>query len=430
MEQKKTINKKWITAIVIVCIAVAVSVIALGGNSGEKPAEQMEMADRYMDEKNYEAANPASYKEASEVYIAMGEYDDAIKVLEDGYAATGSEEIRSRREELEALLQAETDAGEEVEENEEDVNEEELTAEVASLGIDLMYRDGAAALTIFEKLAVLGNGDSIFLAGYMLDCGSDYSGQRDFEKAREYYEMVEDQNPYALITLGYLYLNGQGVEADADKADEYFRKALVLIDENEVANLAYANVAYYLIGWLYYDGNGVEQDYALAKEWYEKAAALGNADAINQIGLFYYYGNGVNQDYELAKEWWEKAAELGNATSMNNIGNLYRNGDGVEQDYELAMEWYEKAAELGHSNAMNNIGNLYQNGDGVKRDYELAKEWWEKAAELGNAYAMETLGYIYFYGDGVEQDDQLARGWWEKAVALGNENAQWCLDNY
>ena len=108
-ETKKTINKKLIAIVagiaVIVCIVVAVSVIAFGGNSGEKPAEQMELTDRYMEEKDYEAAIPASYKEAAEVYIAMGEYDDAIKVLEDGYEATGSEEIRKRLEEIEELLQ-------------------------------------------------------------------------------------------------------------------------------------------------------------------------------------------------------------------------------------------------------------------------------------------------------------------------------------
>ena len=70
--------------IVIVCIAVAVAIIALGRNSEKKLAEQLELA---------------------EAYVAMDEYEDAIKVLEDGYEATGSEEIRKRLEEIEELLQ-------------------------------------------------------------------------------------------------------------------------------------------------------------------------------------------------------------------------------------------------------------------------------------------------------------------------------------
>ena len=102
---------------VIVCIAVAVVIIALGGNSGKKLAEQLELAACYMDELDYEAAIVAyeaaieidpmcedAYLGLAEVYVAMGEYEDAIKVLEDGYEATGSEEIRRRQEEIEALL--------------------------------------------------------------------------------------------------------------------------------------------------------------------------------------------------------------------------------------------------------------------------------------------------------------------------------------
>ena len=112
MEQKKTINKKIIAIIAgmiaVVCIAVAVAIIALGGNSGKKLAEQLDLAEHYMDELDYEAAIAAyeaaieidpmcedAYLGLAEAYVAMGEYEDAIKVLEDGYEATRSEEIQN-----------------------------------------------------------------------------------------------------------------------------------------------------------------------------------------------------------------------------------------------------------------------------------------------------------------------------------------------
>ena len=186
-----------------------------------------------------------------------------------------------------------------------------------------MFIDGATAFALFEEAAALGNEEAIFLAGYMLDWCYDYSGQRDYEKAREYYEMIEDRNPYAMISLGYLYLKGRGVEADTARADEYFRKAVELIDENETGNLKYSNVAYYMIGHLYHDGKGVEQDYLIAKEWYEKAAELGNAYAMYNIGTLYYYGEGVEQDYQLAKEWFQRAADLGNEEAQRYLDTYY-----------------------------------------------------------------------------------------------------------
>ncbi len=335
-------------------------------------------------------------------------------------------------------------------------------------GVELIRTEDVAnhekALACFEEADEAGNLDGSFMAGYTYDWILEAGAGQDFEKARGYYEKSPD-NPYAKICLAFLYKNGQGVEADEEKAKEYMKaaydelmpdklteaeskiynaEALMLNGElfaipdllgeesvdyakalewwEKSAELGNAT-AMNNIGWLYQKGYGVEQDYAKALEWYEKSAELGNDWAMNNIGNLYYNGNGVTQDYAKALEWYEKSAELGNAVAMNSIGNLYYRGNGVTQDYAKAKEWWEKAAELGYANAMNNIGAMYYEGYGVEQDYAKAMEWYEKAAELGNANAMNNIGAMYYEGYGVEQDYAGAMEWWEKAAELGNTSA-------
>lgn len=120
MPQKKSNKSKIIIGLtaLIAVIAVAVLVVAIVSNSGSNKsvAEQLELAKQYLTELNYEAAI-AAYEEAiaiepkceeaylglAEVYVAMGEYDQAIAVLEEGYDATGSSAMLDRIAEIEEL---------------------------------------------------------------------------------------------------------------------------------------------------------------------------------------------------------------------------------------------------------------------------------------------------------------------------------------
>ena len=312
--------------------------------------------------------------------------------------------------------------------------------------------DYESAYNNFLQAVELGNVDANFYLGALSDWY--HYPKQDFQVARTYYEACPE-NPYAQISLGYLYWNGQGVEEDKEKAKEYFNSAtknrvegyiglasVASSDQDYTTALEYYTKvveegteqlyvasSMYEIGYLYHNGLGVEQDYKKAMEWYEKATELGNPSAMNNIGYLYQNGLGVEQDYKKAMEWYEKAVELEYAISMNNIANLYENGLGVEQDYAKAMEWYEKAAELGKANSMYFIANLYQDGLGVEQDYAKAMEWYEKAAELGEANSMFWIGYLYQNGLGVEQDYAKAMEWYEKAAELGNVFSMEAISN-
>ena len=162
---------------------------------------------------------------------------------------------------------------------------------------------------------------------------------------------VTSQDASALYTQANNLLKGLGRSAtsqDYAKAREWYEKAADGGNSDAMVSL----------GLLYANGQGVAQDYAKAREWYEKAAAKDNAVAMNNLGWLYQNGWGVAQDYAKASDWFEKAADKGNADAMSNLGWLYAHGQGVAQDYAKARELYQKAADRGNAEAKTRLEQM------------------------------------------------------------------------
>jgi len=66
---------------------------------------------------------------------------------------------------------------------------------------------------------------------------------------------------------------------------------------------------------MYMSGEDIEQDYEKAKELYEQACELEDSRAMVELGKFYYYGY-INKDTEKASELFKRAAELGNTNAF------------------------------------------------------------------------------------------------------------------
>lgn len=321
---------------------------------------------------------------------------------------------------------AETPAEEStVEETTESVEEakaieatEHLTNGRASLyGLDGTEINLETAYNEFTKAVELGNVDANFYLGLLCDWYN--YPELDYEMSKAYYE-ASGENAYAKINLAFLYLYGQGVEKDTEKASTMFQEvidqgcvegyigsAYIAYDEGDYVTAfenfnkvlegkeqVYSAFTMEKLGGMYYDGNGVEQDYAKALECYEKSAYLGYMDGYDYAGVMYYSGEGTEQDFAKAKELWEKGVALGNTGSMYNLAWMYENGDGVEQNYEKALELYQMSADAGNTRSMNALGYFYSHGYGVEQDYTKALEWYDKSAELGNESAKENAEQI------------------------------------
>ena len=111
----------------IVLIVGSVTAVAIGTNgfdfSGVRTS--LQLADRYLSEQNYEQAiiefekvleiepmNVDAYLGLAEAYMALGETDRAIKILEEGIEKTGSDKLRDKLEEIKEGLKPVTTAAE------------------------------------------------------------------------------------------------------------------------------------------------------------------------------------------------------------------------------------------------------------------------------------------------------------------------------
>jgi TPR repeat protein len=235
-----------------------------------------------------------------------------------------------------------------------------------------------------------------------------------YKEAIEIYERLVDSNARAQNNLGTLYLNGQGVAADAAKAVSLYRRAAE-------ANVA---VAKFNLAILFSSGNGVAKDHDEAAKWCRGAAEQGLAPAQSALGRIYATGQGVPQSHADSVAWHRKAAAQGDLDGEFGLGSAYAFGNGVTRDLAEAAKWYRRAANQGHSVAQYNLAEQLSNGNGVPRNDAEAVTWYRKSAEQGHAAAQYQMGRAYYFGIAVEKDLAQTVVWWRKAIQQNHAGAQ------
>ncbi|KAF9117922.1 hypothetical protein BGX30_004973 [Mortierella sp. GBA39] len=150
------------------------------------------------------------------------------------------------------------------------------------------------------------------------------------------------------------------------------------------------------LGNMYSNGEGVPQNYQSASyptalEWYIKAASQGNLHVQGAIGLMYNNCEGDLQDFGQAVQRYLKAAKQGHPGAPYGIGLLYSNGEGVPQDFAKAMEWYRMAADQGDTYARCKIGIIKIKNQGVTKSCSEARKYFQKAADQRHPDAQNWL---------------------------------------
>ncbi len=116
------------------------------------------------------------------------------------------------------------------------------------------------------------------------------------------------------------------------------------------------------LGVVFVKGQGVPQNADKAVEWFAKAAGAGNVNGQYNLGLAYVKGMGAPKDYAKASHYFRLAAEQNDAGAQYNLGVMYANGEGVQKDPLQSYAWFDAAAK-----------NEYQ-GAAAARD-EVAKQF-------------------------------------------------------
>jgi TPR repeat protein len=176
------------------------------------------------------------------------------------------------------------------------------------------------------------------------------------------------------------------------------------------------------VGYLYEHGKFVTQDYAQAVRNYEPAARAHYPPAENNLGFLYQHGVGIAKDLDKAFEWYRAGANHGDPVAQFNLATFYYLGTATSRDYAEAVRWLRLSADSGLADAQNNLASFYFHGIGVPRDYTEAARLLRLAVQQGLPTAETSLGFLYEHGKGVPVDYVAAYTWYSLAAAAGDSS--------
>ncbi len=235
-------------------------------------------------------------------------------------------------------------------------------AGVLERGYATIRPDTAAALLLYEKAACAGYAPAQSYLGFLY-----YKApHRDVARALEWMESAaRSGDPKACNNLGWLLMEGEGVEHDYAKARYWLRRAA---DEE-------LPVAKAQLGDLYRKGLGVEADTTAARHLYEDAIAGGFLDAqypLKEMMMPYFatltpqemadlgtHYRSINA-FDLALALFEMGAQAGNADALTMLGNAYSRGEGVEYSHAKSLEYFYRGAIAGNEDARRAVAELLE----------------------------------------------------------------------
>lgn len=289
----------------------------------------------------------------------------------------------------------------------------------------------------------------------------------DGNEILDYYDKVEREDAYKEYLIGRMYMNGQGVDQDYNKAYYSFKLS---------ATNGYSHSNYY-IGNMYYYGLGFEQSFEKAAEYYYRAQNDNDMYATYRLAKMYLKGEGVSVNFKKAEDLLIKCSERitlanydlaklyeENPTVFNvsediiqkyykaalegfleqdkhdpftemRIGSMYLNGKGTDINLESVVNWFDKASISGNTDAAYRLAYIYSSEKYNLNDTEKSNIYYEKAlkgyikAEKSNknSNAEYRLGYMYFKALGTEQNIEEAITWFSKSMQNGNADAAYKL---
>lgn len=345
---------------------------------------------------------------------------------------------------------------------------DEFSDSMSAYRLAELYYYGADGIDIDNELANHYFKTAYIQFVYEIKNSEYFFGLENNSENLDFYQKVDREDAYKEYLIGRMYMNGQGIEQDYNKA--YYSFKLSAIN-------GYAHANYY-IGNMYYYGLGFEQSFEKAAEHYR---AHENKDmyATYRLAKMYLKGEGVSVDlkkaeelllkcsdrvilanYDLARIYEEnsnifdvsaetiqkyyKAALEGLLKQEQDkhdpftemcIGSMYLNGKGTDINVENAVSWFDKASLSGNPDAAYQLAYIYTSDKYNFNDAEKANEYYKKALEgyeksengNENSTAEYHLGSMYFRALGTEQDIERAISWFSKSMQNGNSEAAYRL---
>lgn len=220
----------------------------------------------------------------------------------------------------------------------------EAASRYAWMLLDEGKGDAVAARTWFEKGAALGSGD-------------------------------------ALRAVGYLYMNGYGVEKSALKAVRAWEDAY-----RGGETYAAFNLAVYYAGEMAFSeaemAGAPRPDPTQAFEWMQRAAPSSYALQV-RLARMHLAGNGTKVDTKEGLRLLRLAVHCGDQSARVALGEAYLHGVGVAKDSAMALRWFRHAAASGYDGGAEAMVRASALGWGMKPDVREARRWLAEGVRRG-----------------------------------------------
>jgi len=207
-----------------------------------------------------------------------------------------------------------------------------------------------------------------------------------------------------IIFLLFNYLKAWGIEKEIKIASDYidkgdFSKAVEIITPLVEKEDPYA---LNMMGWLYMNGKGVEKNEKKALELYMLSASKGFAKAYYNLGLSYEYGKGTDVDIAKAIYHYKEGYSRGDPKSAFALGKLYTKGCKTEKNFDDGIKYLKYSCRKKISDSCYFLGNIYET---EYRDEKKAEKYYIKAGELGYVEGFRRAGNIFFYKKPIKSEN-------------------------
>ncbi|KAG5663747.1 hypothetical protein KAF25_006332 [Fusarium avenaceum] len=206
----------------------------------------------------------------------------------------------------------------------------------------------------------------------------------------EYLDLMSQKgDSKASYNLGRIYYDGQrGLERDIDLARKYFvlvasrywRKDGRLHENLKLGIEKIATKAAGYLGRMYLRGDGVVQNFDRAKVWFERGVTHHDAQSQHGLGLMMLHGYGQKKNVKKAMELFKSSADQDYAPALVQMGQLYLD-QGGQEDVRIANNYFELAGRHGNIEAHYYIAEMIHYGVGREKLCGASLTYYKSVAE-------------------------------------------------
>ncbi len=254
----------------------------------------------------------------------------------------------------------------------------------------------------------------------------------------------------ALLRLGDLYSQGNGVPVDLARAYEFYGEAAAVGDENAKIRIAEmlargegvkqdtarglaiiraaassSPALYVTLGDLLISGEAGPAKPKAAIAAYSQAAAAGNIDGDTRLAELYFSGKSVPADHAKAFGYFQAAMNGGSESAAVRVAAMLMGGDGVARDLDRGSALLDELGSSDSARTLMAVGDVLSGkAPGIQADLPRAIAVYRKAAQAGSVDALLALGDALGALPSAQVDGSAIAAAYEAAAAKGSVDAR------